>query len=446
MAVGFDAVSQSHTGAAGSISQASFTWNHAGASPRGVLIFTFTTNVNAQPVTTITYGGVNIPAVANGQAADTTTEPGVCKAWFLGSGVPTGTQAVVVNRTNNTNEVFAVCITITADSDTDYTGILLSTNNQTLAQKNINDGSPGTDSMRFAGLHSGALTPAVGNNTTGLVLFNPSSSTTSIMVARETVAGQGSRPIGWTYAGSDDVGAVYLAVIETGVGGGSNSMTLTAAVTFVGGPVKQPSKLTSGAVTPAGIIQKLAQRIYTGALTAAAALLSTRVVARTLTAAVSLAGSVVKVSSRVLSAAVTPAHASLKQTQRTAAGTLTNTGALLKAFPRVCSGAVTFTGVTLKQTGKFASGAVTFVSGVVRSVAQKLSSSLSVVGAVLKQGQKPFIGLVTFGGSLVRQAQAVLIGTLTSAANIVTTVAGGILSQSRTIARGVYSRIFSRVN
>src|ERR1041385_7609706 len=99
MAVAYSAHAWAHTqGGPWSTSQASFTWNHTpSGTPRGILIFTYSDD-STNLVTSCTYGGVNVPAVSGGVASDTAGEKSTVAAWFLGSGVPTGTQAVVVNR------------------------------------------------------------------------------------------------------------------------------------------------------------------------------------------------------------------------------------------------------------------------------------------------------------------------------------------------------------
>src|SRR5690349_10234852 len=117
MAVAFDASSEAHTGTTGSASEASFTWNHTPVgTPRHVLVFVWT-NADESDITSVTNGGTALTAVSGGEAADTTGEPGRCSAYELGSSIPTGVQAVVVNRTNNATVMSAVAITSTASTD-----------------------------------------------------------------------------------------------------------------------------------------------------------------------------------------------------------------------------------------------------------------------------------------------------------------------------------------
>ena len=220
MAVAFDAASESHTGTAGSVSEASFTWNHTPVgTPKGVTVFTFV-NANADNAESVTYGGVSLTAVTGGRATDTATEPGDCKAWHLGASIPTGVQAVVVNRTNNANEMYAISITVTGASNTEPapTPVLLQ-GDGTLAEQSVDDGSPGTSSLRLAGINSGistgAPTGANSTNAASIVFVSPRSA----KVVYETVAGQGARSVGFTSGASDDRAGVHLAVREIAAGG-----------------------------------------------------------------------------------------------------------------------------------------------------------------------------------------------------------------------------------
>jgi len=233
MAIAHDAVSESHTGTTGSASQASFTWNHIpSGTPKGILIFTFT-NANADDATSVTYGGVNVPAVSGGRTSCSSTEAGDCKTWFLGSGIPTGTQAVVVNRNNNANVMYAVAISVTAATAiTSVQGVVLQTSGASTtapAQQSVDDGSlSGSNSLRYAGCnYGGSAIPVTGAASTALVGIDYGTRTTGVV--RETTAGTGARSVGFTDA-ADDVAAVHLAIIEgkyTASNAPSTSLTIT---------------------------------------------------------------------------------------------------------------------------------------------------------------------------------------------------------------------------
>jgi hypothetical protein len=227
MAIGYDASSESHTGTTGSASETSFSWTHTPAgTPKGVLIFTFV-NANADDATAVTYGGVSLTDVSGGRAVDTAGEPGDCKAWFLGSGVPTGSQTVTVTRNNNANVMYAVAITVTSSQDsavhTGTGGIVLIQGDTALIEQAVTDGSSGTgNSMRFAAVNSGcdqfSTTPIKPDGIT-LAPYDVDSTwvhgidfgTRVCGVVRETTAGTGSRSVGFL-SPTEDTAAVHLAI------------------------------------------------------------------------------------------------------------------------------------------------------------------------------------------------------------------------------------------
>lgn len=213
MAVAHGAVTESHTGTTGSASQASFAWTHTpGATPpRGVLVFTFV-NANADDATGVTYGGLALTAVSGGRAIDSAGEPRDCKAWFLGAGVPTGTQTVEVTRNNNANVMYAVAITVSAEWDTKVVGTpAIVQGDGTLAESSVDSG--GEVALRYAGLNSALnAVPAVGANSTNLISID--FGTNIAHACRETTAGSGSRAVGFSSGTSDDRAVVHVAITE----------------------------------------------------------------------------------------------------------------------------------------------------------------------------------------------------------------------------------------
>jgi hypothetical protein len=215
--VAFDASSESHTGTTGSTNESSFSWTHTPVgAPAGVLVYTMILTDEIEHATAVTYGGSSLSAVPGGSAADTVGENGRCTAWFLGTSVPTGAQTVTVTRTNDAVVMYAVAFTVTTSSNTAvYTpGIVLIEENSTLAEQSVDDGSPGENSVRFAGIFSGlANPPPAGANSTSRQSIDIGS--VGAATVSETVAGQGSRLVGFTSGVTDDVGAVHLAVTPT---------------------------------------------------------------------------------------------------------------------------------------------------------------------------------------------------------------------------------------
>jgi hypothetical protein len=221
MAVAFDAATESHASTLTATSGTSYTWTHTPVgTPRGVLVFTHNFASATNTNTAVTYGGVSMTAVTGGEAQDTAgTFPLNCKAWFLGSGIPTGAQSVVVSRSGGS--CYATAVTVTAGADTETHGVVLLQEDGTLSEQSVTDGSTGVDSVRFAAAIWGdGAVPVVGANST--LLQSIDVGTRTARTVRETTAGQGSRSVGFTEASPFDRAAVHLAVREVSGGGGSN--------------------------------------------------------------------------------------------------------------------------------------------------------------------------------------------------------------------------------
>jgi predicted secreted protein len=64
--------------------------------------------------------------------------------------------------------MWAVAITVTSGGDTSTAGVLLEQENQALTEENIDDGSPGANSVRYAAVASGTnnVTTTIGANST----------------------------------------------------------------------------------------------------------------------------------------------------------------------------------------------------------------------------------------------------------------------------------------
>lgn len=217
MAIAFDAFTASSV----STSVASFDTTHTSVgTPAGAYVVTITANSATEHATGVTYGGSAMTAEAGGSAVDTAGEPGVCTLWSLEASVPTGAQTVTVTRTNDAIEMLAYIITVTSDSGCDVTGIVLLQEDLTIAEQSVDDGSPGTNSVRFACGYCGAATaPTAGANSTLLhSIATLGGSTRSATAVRETTAGQGSRNVGMVRGASDDRAVVHWAVKEAASG------------------------------------------------------------------------------------------------------------------------------------------------------------------------------------------------------------------------------------
>jgi hypothetical protein len=114
MALAFDASSEGN-----GTSAISFTHTPVGA-PKGVAFLVANNGVEEDP-TTITYGGVAMSLINEAHRA--TGEFCNSYIYFLGIGIPTGAQTVVVNTSGGTEAKWVCCVTVTAAKDTELAGI-----------------------------------------------------------------------------------------------------------------------------------------------------------------------------------------------------------------------------------------------------------------------------------------------------------------------------------
>lgn len=87
-------------------------------TPRGVIVLIAQNGADADEIAGITYGGVAMARPTNGYAKDTATEFMAAYAYFLGSGIPTGTQTVAIDTSGATGDKWAWIISLTAAADT----------------------------------------------------------------------------------------------------------------------------------------------------------------------------------------------------------------------------------------------------------------------------------------------------------------------------------------
>ena len=234
MAVAFSSSAESHTGTTGSSNEASFnfTLTQTG-TPAGVLVFVFNSNSSTFNVSGVTYGSSSLSRVTAASGEDTGGEPGRVDTYFLGSGLPSGNQTVTVSRTNNSIVMYAVAMTVTvgAGNNAGTAGAGGFSEQGNLLESNIDDGSPGTNSLRFAGAYTGRPNPpGAGPNST--LLHSIDFGSRGCSVVRETTAGQGSRPVGFDQSQNDDRAAAGLAVIE--VAGAAELLADVVAFTLSG--------------------------------------------------------------------------------------------------------------------------------------------------------------------------------------------------------------------
>jgi hypothetical protein len=217
MAVGF--VASASSGSQASV--ASFNIGTLGTGARAGIVFVCTHNSSTDIVTGVTWNGAAMTFLYS--ATDTDTEPGRVEAYFLDN-VTNGT--ITVSRTNNATVTVGYAASISAATATEVTQVITrvsstqntdadtsTTGTGTSGEVAVDDGSPGTNSMRFAAAYSGAATPpANGTNSTNLQLLD--STAFGSRFVRETTAGQGSRNVGFATGTTDDWAFVGVAVSE----------------------------------------------------------------------------------------------------------------------------------------------------------------------------------------------------------------------------------------
>lgn len=220
MAVAHDAASES-TVAVPDITSSPYSWTHTPVgTPRSAVVYAFSFEDEDAP--TVTYGGIAMTQVTSVICTDGFDDVRV-SAFHLGALIPTGAQSVVVTPPPFPQYAYAVCLTATADSNTVYGAAVTQGSTGTLSEQNATDSSPGTNSLRYAGVGSSlSAVPSVGAHTTAaqsidLGTVGAAGGHVVFAAAYETTAGQGSRPVGFSAGSSPTRAAVYFAVSENGV-------------------------------------------------------------------------------------------------------------------------------------------------------------------------------------------------------------------------------------
>lgn len=222
MAVGY--VNSASSGAQSSV--ASFNISASlGTGARAGIVFVVTYATSTPVETGVTWNGVSMNQMYQG--GDTNTEPGVVQSYFLDN-ISNG--AVTVTRTNNATVCVGYAIAASAASaaeayqtvtvggagTTNTDANTVESGTAASGEKAVDDGSPGTSSMRFAASYTGNISPlGAGTNSTSLQSHDATAYGSSLV--RETTAGQGSRSVGFATGITDDYGFVAVAVREAPV-------------------------------------------------------------------------------------------------------------------------------------------------------------------------------------------------------------------------------------
>lgn len=193
-----------------------FTFSHAGgAFPRGVLVgIGATGDTDVIGAGGVTYGGVAMARRSLGIAQDSAGETCSAYWYWLGKGVPGGTQTVSIDHTATGVTKVAYCITINADGDIEVVTDGRLQGDQADPQIALDAGTK--SAMRFFLISSGLNSPSSLTLISGMTaLGDATTELESIVVARETSPSTGNTTVGWT-AASDDVAMVAIALADRG--------------------------------------------------------------------------------------------------------------------------------------------------------------------------------------------------------------------------------------
>ena len=196
-----------------------FTISHTPAgTPRGAIVYVIM-NGAAITVSSVTYGGQTMTETASSPVSNITGELGSSHCFFLGTGIPAGTQNVVVDVLLGTEVSVGGVVTLTADSDTSVvtTGSVLS-DNTTTTTTTLSLG--GVSSFVMTGFWSGLnqitnITPLTGWTER---LENDYGAATAGIYTYDTV-GTTDVSAGYANSGGDDAAMHAIAVRENAVAG-----------------------------------------------------------------------------------------------------------------------------------------------------------------------------------------------------------------------------------
>lgn len=188
------------------------TWSHAGGTPKGIVLAAVHGVAAAQLVTgAVTYGAVAMQQIEYG--FDQAVEPGAVTMWFLGSGIPTGTQTVSADLSSgSTTDIAFFLWELSGGGDTcviDFEHIIDDAANPTALMR-----ASGANKISLCAMYGGGSAPT-GTLATG----NTASQDHDLgnfyaQACHETTVDALDHTIGWSTLGTDDLAFVALAVAE----------------------------------------------------------------------------------------------------------------------------------------------------------------------------------------------------------------------------------------
>lgn len=220
MAVAHDTQTQSST----TFDNNSLSFSHAGAAgTRGAVVLIAQENGATDQMVGVTYGGVAMTRVR--REVRSAAEAGQVYAYFLGSGVPTGTQSVAIttNPPTTADDFAAVCCTVTAAADTEVNAqaglaAAAASTNPSLAI------TPTAAASIYYVIWTGLAAPVTTVQAGGTHLFGNDLGADSAMWSRKSVAA-GATTMGYT-AASDVFAHIALAIAEVAAAATIPSLTM----------------------------------------------------------------------------------------------------------------------------------------------------------------------------------------------------------------------------
>ena len=220
------------------------TFSYAGGTPEGIVVAVVHGVTATRHAQTVTYGGVALALIV--EAADTATEPGNASLWFLGAGIPSGTQTVSVDLDSATgDDIHFVVWELSGGADLEV--IDSDELNNNAANPTVTLQSGGRTKISLCAMYGGGAAPggtlATGNtigHTHDLGAFYS-------QTCSETTVDNANHTTGWSTLGTDDLALVAIAVSE------KEPITGTLAVTNA-----NDTLAASGTVTPPAFTGTLA--------------------------------------------------------------------------------------------------------------------------------------------------------------------------------------------
>lgn len=188
-----------------------YTFVHNGGTPKGIAI-AIVNGSNTPLTTSLDYGGVPLTNIVSAQ--DTATETGRATFWFVGSGIPTGTQTITHDLVSAvSDDVHYILWELSGARDLEVIDSDLLEENQANPVVTLN--KAGRSAICLCAMYGGGAAPqgtlAAGNtldHTHDLGAFYSQS-------CFETTVDTADHAIGWSTLTSDDLAFVAIAIAET---------------------------------------------------------------------------------------------------------------------------------------------------------------------------------------------------------------------------------------